>query len=75
MSDSEFGAALDAWLTDPRMSGQALYAFCVNKSCPERNGPVSIWATTEYGATRWQPDDCPVCGKSLEEDPMEVEEA
>ena len=36
------------------------------------NEAIRARAHTEYGATTYDPDGCPDCGKPLEEEPLEV---
>lgn len=70
---SEFETALDAWITNPDTSDQGITLYCVNEACPAVNEAIRARAHTEYGATTYEPDGCPDCGKPLEEEPLEVE--
>lgn len=66
-----FEDSLDAWITSPRHNVAYIDAYCVNLRCPALNEAVRVTASTEYGATTWEPDGCPDCGAPLEEERRE----
>jgi hypothetical protein len=54
---------LDRWITGGRRSTELLAV-----QCPECEEWTQVTATTEYGATDWDPEECGSCGLPLPED-------
>lgn len=52
--------ALDRWITDGRFREEALVVLC-----PDCEETTNVSATTEYGATEWDPAECGSCKREF----------